>query len=377
MPRISNTCQFLAGFITGKMSELQGSLDVLASQAEMSASEMHNMRARIDLVDATVRQQHRDISDPHLRPKLTMYEAVLQLALNELERRERHRGQMPPESDAMRARRLRSDDDLAAYASDGAEPVPLEYWSLVTAVPRRVPISAAYLRHALEDRRTGRDRASDWVPLAERQRRNDEEADRHLQNAAIRHEPPIDNNVAGPSGVQSVRPTGRAMSPSQMDTDSGSASTDGERTRDISPVSYRSRSSINSYVSTRQPICSDVQRNIPLPPVLPSCPFEMDRRNPDLIDRSEFYVRRAGSVQGCPMCGGDHRMHCCPTFGRLRLLERWYEALNRGVCLNCLRIGHSSFMCQKPGACNRCGQRHNSMLCKRHPEHHQRRFRRN
>lgn len=87
MPRFSHTDEFLAGYISGKLGELQAMLDVLASPAEMSESKMQNMRRRIDLVDAAVRQQHREIGNPCLRRKLRMYEAVLNLALNELERR--------------------------------------------------------------------------------------------------------------------------------------------------------------------------------------------------------------------------------------------------------------------------------------------------
>lgn len=101
------------------MSDLQVMLGMLASDTEFTEFEMQHMRQRIDLNDASVRSQHRDIDNVHLRPKLHIYERTLDLTVNELARRERNRGRRPPESEAMRARRLRTDDDLDAYASDG------------------------------------------------------------------------------------------------------------------------------------------------------------------------------------------------------------------------------------------------------------------
>lgn len=140
MPKVTKTCEYLAGYITANMGELQAILDVSASPANLSETEMQNMRARIDLNDASVRQHHRDIEDRRLRPKLNMYERILELSIEELSRRERHRGRQLPESEAMRARRIRSDEDYAPYASDGQGPVLLEYWTLVNTAPRPAPI---------------------------------------------------------------------------------------------------------------------------------------------------------------------------------------------------------------------------------------------
>lgn len=332
------------------------------------------MLDRINIVDAAVRQQHREIHDPVLRPKLTQFDKLLELAVHELTRREKNRGKMPLESEAMKARRLRTDADYAAYASDDNKPVPLEYWSTVTTIPRRVPISADDLRHALAQRKAGRSDVPEWTPT--RQLIDDDDYENRPQTGVIRRRPPVSNLRAqsentedggGPSGIQTIRSTITRPSPSHMDTDSDSASTGERPSRDASPRSYRSRSSIGSYISLQQPIAATVQRNIPLPPMLSECPVNLDRRDSQLIGRSEFYVRRAARGRGCPMCGESHRLHDCPRFLYLPLQERWYEALHRGLCLNCLRAGHSSFMCSVPGACRRCQQRHNSKLCPRHP----------
>lgn len=111
---------------------------------------------------------------------------------------------MPPESDDMRARRLRSNDDYDAYASDGNGPVPLEHWTVLTSVPRRLPVSAADLRRALDDRRAGRDQRSDWIPLADRHENVDREPDRQLQSAVTRRPPSNVGDGAGPSGVHAT-----------------------------------------------------------------------------------------------------------------------------------------------------------------------------
>lgn len=329
---------------------------------------MQNMRSRIDLNDASIRQQHRDIHDRRLRPKLNMYECVLNLSLTELTRREQYQGRQPPESEAMRARRIRSDEDYRHYASDGRGPVPLEYWTTVEPAQRRAPISAVDLRHALENRRSGQGRQDFWSPTDDRQPSADNAVDHHVAHDSYQGRPSVNNaDRAGPSGLQQVRTSSRSSNTSQMDTDDDFVSGNSHRTRTISPVSAQSRSSIDSYVSTRQSHFSRAQRGVPMPPVLDRLPYVINRLDFDLIGRSEVYVRPPGTVHGCPMCGADHRMIRCDQFTKLTLRERWYEALSRGICLNCLRPGHSSFTCIRPGACNRCGCRHNSLLCKRHP----------
>lgn len=350
MPRVANTAQFLAGIITAKMGELQAILDILASPEELTESEMRRMRDRINLIDSSVRQHHRDINIPQLRPKMTFYNRLLELTVTEMERRERHHGRMAPESEAMRARRLRNDEDYEPYASDGTGPVPLEYWGAVSPAPPRVPISANDLRRALENRRTGREQRNNWSPP-------NDNRDRGRQNELESDEP-------GPSGIQRVQ---NVSSPSKMDTDDSSASTGGHRTRENSPASARSRSSLGSYVSSRQSTFSRPVSGVPLPPVLEQIPFKITRGDRDLIDRSEIYVRRTRGNPNCPYCNDDHRLHQCKEFPNLRLVDRWYQVLNMGICLNCLRPGHSSFRCIREGACTRCGLRHNSLLCRRNP----------
>lgn len=364
MPRLVSNSEYLAGYISGKIHELQSLLEVLASPTELSENEMRNMRTRIDLIDASVRQQHRSISNPQVRPKLNMYEQILELSITELARREKHRGKQPPESDAMRARRIRNDDDYAPYASDGRGPVPLEYWTVVNPAPRRAPVSADDLRLALGNRRSGRDDRDNWATVPNQERPMEREK---FQRERPKTSPRNDGTEAGPSGIQRIRDQSRSRTSSAMDTSEDRHSNIGRHNREDSPGSARSRSSMSSYVSTRQSVFSRAQRGVPLPPISERLPHPINRLDSELIGRSEVYVRRAGSATGCPMCGRDHRMYRCDEFMKLNLRERWYESLRNGVCLNCLRHGHSSFTCLRPGACNRCGSRHNSLLCPRHP----------
>lgn len=379
MPNITQSPEFLAGYILAKMSDLQAILDILASEAPLTESEMRHIRQRIDLIDEAVRRQSGAIHDRRLRPKLTIYENILGLSLRELERRERHRGCRPPESDAMRARRLRVNDDLDGYSSDRRGPTPLEYYTVVSNPPGPVPISAQDLRHALDNRRANPNQHQ-WpqeaiVEPVEPPHQEEPAGPNQLRSVVVRR----DEEEAGPSGMQRMEVMARSPSPDQLSTDSDSASTGGGRAREVSPKSYRSRSSIaslggrssvSSYVSAYMMPHTRPRHDVPLPPIRDRNPERLERHDPDLIGRAEIYIRRPG--QGCPMCGEEHRMIRCAPFKQLTLQEKWYYALNGGVCLNCLRWGHSSFRCIQEGACHRCGLRHNSLLCPQNPDNQER-----
>lgn len=131
MPRLACSDEFLAGRLAGLISELQRNLDLLTSSRRMSKDELSNMRYLINNLDANWEGQCKDIGDRRWKPKEAIYKSIRDLTIAEIERRERHSGEKPPESEAMRARRLRQHDNLDGYASDGKGPVPLEYWTAV------------------------------------------------------------------------------------------------------------------------------------------------------------------------------------------------------------------------------------------------------
>lgn len=105
------------------------------------------------------------------------------------------------------------------------------------------------------------------------------------------------------------------------------------------------------------------------PPILKEPPIQLRRYDPKLIGMSEVYVRpRRTSPKMCPLCAyNQHKLYRCTRFLRMNLQERWYTVLMEGLCLNCLIHGHSHYTCSTPGACYRCGKRHNSQLCPQGP----------
>lgn len=379
MPRLVKTDEYLAGFISGRMGVLQAALDTLASDVHLSEREMLNMRNQIDLTDASVRSQHRAIENTRLRPKLNIFEAIVNLSLTELARREQNRGHRPTESEAMRARRLRNDHDLDPYASDGRGEVPLEYWTTVEPGPGPDVLNADDLRRRLDDRRQGRSNYN-WSPEQRAQRNLREEAldavltYRHQVEEACRRDNDTNNGnreIRGRSSERQSPPIDRHPPPRRRSKLYDSCpSPVNYPMRNLSPMSARSRSSISSYVSQPQEQFSEHRRDVELPPMLDALPYPIDPNDKGLIGLSEIYVRRGQSPeerQRCPQCHEGHRMTRCPVFDRFNLQQRWYSALSYGVCLHCLRPGHSSFTCLMKGACHRCEKRHNSLLCMRHP----------
>lgn len=134
-----------------------------------------------------------------------------------------------------------------------------------------------------------------------------------------------------------------------------------------SRYSRRSMSSFTSYKSAQQEKFSAPKKGITYPPMAWSLPQSLSKRDPTIIGMSEIYINRIDNDKKCMICQGRHKMYRCNTMLRAGILERWYIALSKGVCLHCLYPRHSSFTCKELGACNRCGKRHNSILCPSNP----------
>lgn len=117
----------------------------------------------------------------------------------------------------------------------------------------------------------------------------------------------------------------------------------------------RANSNVRANLNTAKP---------PLPPFADRCPIRLNRAQ-GLVGLTEIYVRRPQSVHGmvCPGCNGEHPLFRCQRFLTGSLIDRWYDALDFGVCLNCLQVGHSSFKCHNAGNCRSCRIAHNSVLC--------------
>lgn len=296
MPRITNSHEYLAGYISGRMSELHAMLDTLQSETHSTELEMQHMRNQIMAIDASIRTQHRGIADRRVRPSLDIYNGIQQFALRELERRESHRGARPPESEAMRARRLRTDRDLDAYASDGRGPVPLENWTVVNPAPSRPIVSANDLRRALEDKRMGR---FQWQPAGfdvsnEVQHRSQPQSPEPCESSAQMET----DDRAGPSGVEEIENRQRRPQHERRVSTSSSEESRNER-RSVN--SARSRSSIQTYASSQQSRFRTAQWGIPLPPWGNQLPRRINRNDPGLIGSTEIYVQRP-SVEGRERC---------------------------------------------------------------------------
>lgn len=64
----------------------------------------------------------------------------------------------------------------------------------------------------------------------------------------------------------------------------------------------------------------------------------------------------------CFMCNSQHPLYSCQQFLNLTLIDRLKLVKEKGLCENCMRLGHSSIECRY-GPCRKCEQKHNSLLC--------------
>lgn len=127
----------------------------------------------------------------------------------------------------------------------------------------------------------------------------------------------------------------------------------------------RSNASVSScmtYQSSQQEKLWGPITGVLYPPRATELPYTISRKDKNLIGMAEIYVQTRNDKK-CVICRGKHRVFNCTTFIRASLLERWFLALSKGVCLFCLYPGHSSFTCRTIGTCGLCNIRHNSLLC--------------
>lgn len=121
------------------------------------------------------------------------------------------------------------------------------------------------------------------------------------------------------------------------------------------------------YLSAPQTRATGPQKGVAYPPMAYALPYPLPRDNSRVIGYSEIFTSTKGDHGRCVLCEGSHKMYRCQRMMELGLGERWRLALSKGVCLHCLYPRHSSFTCSEPGACKRCGTRHNSVLCPKNP----------
>lgn len=237
-----------------------------------------------------------------------------------------------------------SDGPEDENASDNEQPMSLNAMSAVYAGQNTRAANPEDLRHHIN--RSQQIRADN-----EGQRRRDDNNDEDDWNRpgpsnARPRAPPVRNewNQAGPSGMQ--------QRPEQI----------------RSTVSVVSGYTNSTYVSQPQEHTFHRLTGVLYPPMAYESPVPISKKDETLIGKAEYFTTLKEYHGKCPLCKGKHKVYRCTQFLRAGLQERWYLALKYGLCLNCLFPKHSSFTCRQMGACIRCGQRHNSLLCPRHPE---------
>jgi thymidine kinase len=63
----------------------------------------------------------------------------------------------------------------------------------------------------------------------------------------------------------------------------------------------------------------------------------------------------------CNLCDRQHFTYKCPTYTEVK--DRIRQIKVKGLCRNCLKIGHVAAECPSKGKCKHCGQRHHSTIC--------------
>lgn len=283
-------------------------------------------------------------------------------------------------------KRSREIDTLSIYASDNEEEMPGHMMSEV--VPSHTYQPMERQQPILESRRYNIERCMSNRPRHEQpQSRNTwKEGSHSNQQFDLRNQLTQRHNVGAQSFPRAQSFSSRIVTsqtlrqnmpgsqsifaPIRVEPSQG-------RTYEYQPVSVRFNRTLVVDIMTKngnyvwqcqQPIVSNHdQYKIVLPPVCLSAPINLSKKDDRIIGMAEMHMQSRNNSLKCPKCkDADHKLIHCNYFMRAGLLERWYIALTKGVCLNCLIRGHTSFTCMNQG-CRRCQVRHNSKLCPRCP----------
>ncbi len=68
------------------------------------------------------------------------------------------------------------------------------------------------------------------------------------------------------------------------------------------------------------------------------------------------------SAQHCPVCGDQHTLSRCPTFGTYDIDKRNKVVREKRLCINCFGEGHGCKTCPSKFSCRTCSSRHHTML---------------
>jgi NAD-specific glutamate dehydrogenase len=73
------------------------------------------------------------------------------------------------------------------------------------------------------------------------------------------------------------------------------------------------------------------------------------------------YITTSNASDTCVLCKQNHRVDKCPNFIKLTVIERFNQAKQLHLCINCLKIGHSVKQC-KSSKCKVCTKNHHTLL---------------
>lgn len=68
------------------------------------------------------------------------------------------------------------------------------------------------------------------------------------------------------------------------------------------------------------------------------------------------------AARRCVICQGNHLFNYCPRFKELPVPQRRDHVKKQGACFNCLRPSHAVSSCPSGSRCQRCGEKHHSLL---------------
>lgn len=381
MPKCTYTPDLLVGYILGKMERLRKIVYYLENQESYTMMELEHVRVELLETDAEVQLQAKMVKDERVGPKMIEFRALLRRAIVSRERREQraraieqgtNEQPIPPiqfddVGPPMGTRASPTGEELEIYASDNEDEFPLELRSTVRPAQTFEPIRIEPMEPI--------DSTNEPQPSTSRQAdlRDQLEHQRTAASYGVQHGDRENSRNAGAQrgrGRERHFETSRIFVPSR--TSDRSRSDHRGRPGTVSSVSSYG-SAVSSYVSGPQERFDAPVTDRAYPPVLRAPPTPLARNDKSLIGRSEIYTHPPqGSPRICPICPlGQHRLYRCTTFLRMGLQEKWYTVLKKGLCVNCLIRGHSHFACDTPGACYRCGRRHNSKLCPEGPNNQQ------
>lgn len=72
--------------------------------------------------------------------------------------------------------------------------------------------------------------------------------------------------------------------------------------------------------------------------------------------------RATHQLRPCRLCPRVHNLFRCSVFKNMSIEKRMRMVVANLYCVNCLRIDHKTNKCPSNQRCNRCGERHHSML---------------